>query len=143
MLQYAGALRDGHGMHTQLGFNEEWPAQLRVLAEFKKAFESGTFKELTRWGHPCIYREGFDWDLRRVGAFPCLYQINIDGRKVHKPRVLWDAGRGTYAHFLTDKTRQRITGYTSNENKKGNLVEFMCYFGAIGILASATSRGGI
>lgn len=47
---------------------------------------------LSNGGHLCIFQDGFDWDLRREGAHPRMYQIKIDGRRGCRVRVLGDAG---------------------------------------------------
>lgn len=112
---------------------QEWPDMFGAIMELKEELEEETFKKLSIWGHPCIFlKQGFTWDLKRAEAYPCMYQINICGCKVYKLEVLWDAGNATCARFLTNEGWQRITGYALGEEQKGDLVEFVCYFGAIG-----------
>lgn len=88
-----------------------------------------TVKALSNWGHPCIFEEGFAWDLKREGAYPHMYQIKVDGIKVCRVRVLWDAGNMVCSKFLGEDTWYRLTGYALEEEKKGDLAEFLCFFG--------------
>lgn len=69
-VQHAAALRNGHEMHTKLGFAEEWPDKLGAITELRDELELGTLKELSHCGHLCIFKEGFTWDLKRAGAYP-------------------------------------------------------------------------
>lgn len=128
MLPHAGALADGE---TEDAFQVEWPETLAHITGIKDDVEHDTFKALTNWGHPCIFEEGFTWDPKREGAYPCMYQIKIDGIKVYRVRVLWDAGNLVYSKFLDADMWYRITGCTFGEEKKGDLVEFLCFSGAI------------
>lgn len=92
---------------------------LGAMAELTEELEQETFKEPPYWGHPCIFKEGFTWDLERPGANPCMYQSKFGGWEVYRLKVCWDAGNTSYASFLTKKGWQRSTGYIFGEEKNG------------------------
>lgn len=79
------------------------------LFAFERERRDGELEEPE--GCPCL-------DLKREGAYPCMYQMSIDGNKVYRVRVRWDAGNEVYSKFLDVDRRCRITGYTFGEEKK-------------------------
>lgn len=72
-----------------------------------------------------------------------MYQANIDGIKVYRVRVLWNAGNEVCSKFLDKDRWYNLTGYTVGDEKTGDLIDVLCLFGTIAPLySSAMSYAG-
>lgn len=69
--------------------------------------------------------------MTHAGAWVGLYQIKIDGSTVYKCRVLWDETDDVHANLFPEKIRVQLTGRSLGNGKKGDIIEFLCFFGAI------------
>lgn len=80
--QHAGALKHKQDVETREAL--EWPEVTSHIMEAKSEIDGNSCKRLSKWGRPCIFQGGFDWDLKREGTDPCVYQNKIDGRKAYR-----------------------------------------------------------
>lgn len=136
MIQHAGAPKQNQDVETREALEHERPKVTSHIMDIKHDTEGDTCKTLANWAHPCIFQDGFDWGLKREGALPCKYQVKTNdrkayGRKAYRARVSQDAGNDCYAKFLTHAQWYKTTGHTLGDDKKGDLVECLCFFGAI------------
>lgn len=98
---------------------------LSHVTDIKVQPEKTTHKAIKNWGHPCIYREGFKWDLKKVGAYPCIYQVKINGKQAYRARVLWDAGNDVYVKFLDADEWYNMARQDFGAEANVGLVEFL------------------
>lgn len=80
MLQHTGAPRTTHATITKLAFQAEWPGILENITETKDE-KHETYKDLSNCTHASSRKGSPGTDLKRVGANPGMYQIEIDGSK--------------------------------------------------------------
>lgn len=132
MLQQAGAQKQSFDVDVRETLEFEWPEVAGRVAELKMELENTTYKTVTNWGHPCISQQGFKWDLKTVGAYPCMYKIKINGEPVYRSRIRWDARNDVYTKFLTADQWYQLPQQNFGPESKGDLIEFLCFFGAAG-----------
>lgn len=124
MVQHAGALKQNRDVEAREALEHEWPEVISHIMNLKNDIEGEMYKML-------MHLPGRFRNLKREGAYPCMYQIKVDGRKVYKVKVLWDAGKAYHAKFLTDGQWYDMTGHALRDDTKGDLIECICFFGAI------------
>lgn len=69
--------------------------------------------------------------MAHAGAWVGMYQIKIDGSVVYRCMGYCDATNEVYTACLPETTWERLTQHTLGVQKKGDIIEILCFFGAM------------
>lgn len=118
-----------------------WPEVISHVADLKTDLEKTTYKAIaiTNWGHPCIDQGGFKWDLKKLSAYPCMYQNKIKGEQIYRAKALWDAGNDVYATFLDAKEWYKLTQQDFGNEAKGGWWSFSASSGRSDLITQRVS----